>query len=1476
MRTLRRATVLAAVGFTIGALLAATPAAAAPVPVDAVDSAGDAVPGQVVAKDGQGRTLVYVEGEREDQLRAAVAAAGGEVARAADGRVKAAVPGDRLRDVAEQPGVREVRLPDRAVPMSITSAGVAAAKADLWHQAGKKGAGVKVGVVDVGFGLFQDAVDNGELPAGTTVNNSNCLDGTAFSSHGTAVAEVVHDMAPDATLYLACVEDSVSFAAAEEWLRQQGVQVVTAAIGFVSPTGGRGDGTGPAGSPADVVRRSREAGLLWSVAAGNQARLHYGGPAVSKDGDKWVEFAGLSAENNGFTVDAHSTATVGLRWDAWPTTTGDLDLYVMSQPHPPTGPTDPDIAARSTRAQKDTPGGLSPTEEVTFTNGGSPAVARQFYVYVENHTTPQTTPFDLFVSGPSGQLQFFTEAGSVTEPATSSSVLAVGASAVNTGAVHQASGRGPTIDGRIKPDLIGYSNVDTFTTTGLGGTSAAAAHVAGAAALLKSNNPALDAAQIQASLRATANPKHTDNTWGYGGLSLGVPTSTPGFTGAGFTVNPVQSRVHTGSLGPNGVYTLPFATVPGDTTAVAITFSARSDVDTVVDVMPEVGSAPATSLRVKGGQLFTSLTAFVPLGADRSIRLRNRSGTAVIVVEYLGHFSPSESTDLYTPRVTPYRVVDSRGYNGSSRNYPLAGGGEQWIGIRNAANVPANATSVVVNLTAFEATAEQYLGFFPTGVNSATTTLALAPGDTRSNLSVVPIGTDGRIHLKNYTASGQTGFAVDIVGWFAPGSGSKFVTLPEAARVADTTTGNGLPVGRIGGGRSAAVQVKGIAGISASSVAAAMTVTSTEDLFGTELTVTPQEKAWQSMTSMASRKREPLAGMVLAPLGASGKVDIRNERGNADVSVDVSGYFVGGTYTPGTDNCVHADDPAGFTSVFDGRAEYNLGGWRKAGAKQLKVEGCELVTDTGTDVTWYGARTFGNDYTLKVDWKAQSAESDSGVFVLFPNPGDDPAAPGTNGVEVNIAAASSTGTQTGSITGLQGPSALAAKPVGEWNTYEISVRWNMVTVLLNGTKVNEIKLPAGRYAKHSYIGLQNNGTFDPVRFRNVRIKKDSPITSGAFVNSGKCLNLRGETPYQPVVELLTCNGGFGQVATTPGEGSIQLGGRCVTPEGGGTGNGTLVVVQDCSGSEADAWITRPDGRIVNINSGRCLTSDSGVDGARLRISDCSPTASSQVWQIPTARGRSGVVSGPGGKCLDVAGHNPLDNKAILWPCNGWVAQNWVVIGDGTVRGEGKCLDVAGSGTADGTPVNLWTCNNNPAQQWTERADGTFQNPQSGKCLTSASTDDAALLSIQPCTASPTQRWRLTAEHLMRGWVPGFVGKCAELGNNDVNSLVVQLGTCRGVSTQVFWNVGDNALRSGGGRCLDISSTNNRTPVTTAVCAPGWTSQQWVTRYTGAIVNPLSNRCLDVRDGMTADGTLLQINDCHGGLTQVWGVPAKTA
>jgi len=137
------------------------------------------------------------------------------------------------------------------------------------------------------------------------------------------------------------------------------------------------------------------------------------------------------------------------------------------------------------------------------------------------------------------------------------------------------------------------------------------------------------------------------------------------------------------------------------------------------------------------------------------------------------------------------------------------------------------------------------------------------------------------------------------------------------------------------------------------------------------------------------------------------------------------------------------------------------------------------------------------------------------------------------------------------------------------------------------------------------------------------------------------------------------------------------------------------------------------------------------------------TSATFTWTSGGGGGRTGQITGFGGKCVDVAGANTANGTQVqLWTCNGTAAQRWTVGTDGTIRALGKCLDVAGANPADGTKVQLWDCNGTAAQRWTAGTDGTLR--ALGKCLDArgVSSADGTPLQIWTCHGGANQRWTL--------------------------------------------------------------------------------------------------------------------------------------
>jgi hypothetical protein len=469
--------------------------------------------------------VVVVPSGKPAAAEARVRAVGGTVEVAAGGLVQATVDPDELGRLAADASVRYVRPPLPHAVSSVKAQSAALSHIPAWGFNGYGGAGVKIAIVDLGFAGYQSAQASGDLPKSLTAVD-DCDGGlTTGTNHGTAVAEIVHDIAPDAQLYLICIGSEVELAQAEAYAESQGVSIISHSVLWFDTS--RGDGSGAPGSPDATVAKAQAAGILWVNAAGNQAQQHWSGSFIDTNLDGWNEFSG-NDEGNAFFVGANSLACVTLKWDAWPTTTQDYDLYILRV-------SDNSLFAGSFNDQS--AGGIPPTEDTCFFNNGP---TQLFYAAIQKFSATMTPRFDLFVFGNAGPFQYETAAGSVVEPASSPAAMAVGAACWNGAGLEDFSSQGPTIDGTTKPDITGFDGVSTRTygggntacTTGFFGTSAATPDVAAAAALVKQAHPGFSVGELRDFLQSNAvdeGPAGDDTQWGWGKLSIPLPPSVSGF-----------------------------------------------------------------------------------------------------------------------------------------------------------------------------------------------------------------------------------------------------------------------------------------------------------------------------------------------------------------------------------------------------------------------------------------------------------------------------------------------------------------------------------------------------------------------------------------------------------------------------------------------------------------------------------------------------------------------------------------------------------------------------------------------------------------------------------------------------------------------------------------------------------------------------------------------------------------------------------
>jgi len=506
-----------------------------------------------------------------------------EIADAARRRVQAHLPVSRLTVVAQLGVVDAIRLPTYARPRAgnINTEGDALVYADAVRgQFGLDGTNVRVGVVSDGIkgvfakdcttscgGVDGGPIATGDLPpatgsrnaSGVLTSSTGGIVARSFSANrdleglppaspacsfagagaeGTALLEIVHDLAPGARLTFANGDTDLAFNQAVNFLAASN-DVVLDDIGFF---GEPYDGTSAVSSnTAAALNNPGWPIRAYFTSVGNDADDHYYGAYVDSGVDgtsisgittpgrlhlfqrtaDTTDVLGLGAQPyNVIALPQNGEAAIFLTWnDPFGASANNYDMYLVQQS---TGR----VVASSTDAQN---GRQDPSETIDYVNRGA---ADRFLIVVQNvRGTAQPRNLNIFTLQPecaAGGPQvlapprherhnFNTASRSVAAQGDAGgspvSVVSVGAICSASAAAASSfpsdescldtsnstaeffSSRGPTLDGRMKPDIAAIDGVSTTKAGSFAGpffgTSAAAPHLGGIAALLLQSAPCL-------------------------------------------------------------------------------------------------------------------------------------------------------------------------------------------------------------------------------------------------------------------------------------------------------------------------------------------------------------------------------------------------------------------------------------------------------------------------------------------------------------------------------------------------------------------------------------------------------------------------------------------------------------------------------------------------------------------------------------------------------------------------------------------------------------------------------------------------------------------------------------------------------------------------------------------------------------------------------------------------------------------------
>lgn len=282
-----------------------------------------------------GTTLVDIRAEVSEYLLARIDALGGSVVSHFSRYrfIRAWMPLDGMESLAGDEDVQTIQPAGRMMTHKTnTSEGDVAHRADLARTLfGIDGSGVTVGVLSDGVDSLAALQTSGDLPMGVTI-----LAGQAGSgSEGTAMLEIVHDLAPGADLLFATAfGGEPQFAQNILDLQAAGADILVDDVGYFA------EGVFQDDVVADAVNQVTAAGALYFSSAGNSGNLNDGtagvwegdfvgiAPPSGLPGTLVNDFGG-GANLNTITVDSPSLFT--LHWsDPLGGSGNDYDLYLLN------------------------------------------------------------------------------------------------------------------------------------------------------------------------------------------------------------------------------------------------------------------------------------------------------------------------------------------------------------------------------------------------------------------------------------------------------------------------------------------------------------------------------------------------------------------------------------------------------------------------------------------------------------------------------------------------------------------------------------------------------------------------------------------------------------------------------------------------------------------------------------------------------------------------------------------------------------------------------------------------------------------------------------------------------------------------------------------------------------------------------------------------------------------------------------------
>jgi hypothetical protein len=265
----------------------------------------------------------------------------------------------------------------------------------------------------------------------------------------------------------------------------------------------------------------------------------------------------------------------------------------------------------------------------------------------------------------------------------------------------------------------------------------------------------------------------------------------------------------------------------------------------------------------------------------------------------------TQPATLFHP-IAPLRVLDSRPGPGNVGGYttPWTSGTTRPVTVGGLGTIPIDAVSVVLNVTVTGTTGSSFLTLWPNWqAKPNASSLNWTPGVTIPNAVTVKLGSGGLNagKVSVFNLSGNADVIIDVAGYYTAATGDGF-TSQAPARILDSRPGpgniGGFATPWAGGTTRDITMVGGVSGVPSDADAVVLNVTVTGTTGSSFLTLWPTGQAKPTASSLNWTPGRTIPNAVTVKLGSgglnAGKVSVFNLSGNADVIIDVAGYYKAG------------------------------------------------------------------------------------------------------------------------------------------------------------------------------------------------------------------------------------------------------------------------------------------------------------------------------------------------------------------------------------------------------------------------------------------------------------------------------------------------------------------------------------------------------------------------------------------------------